>query len=71
MYEEPLFTSDPTGKVLAAAISRARPLPATPLLPAVTEALEIAMQEILVGGADPARALKTQEKRLRMRIDAE
>jgi multiple sugar transport system substrate-binding protein len=67
VYSDPLFTQDPEGRVLATALRHARPAPAIPSYPAVSEALETALQEVLMKGARPAEALAEQEQRLQNR----
>lgn len=65
VYSDPSFSQDPEGKVLAAALRDARPAPAFPSFPAVSEALQVAMQEVLMEGRRPAEALAGQDQRLR------
>jgi multiple sugar transport system substrate-binding protein len=65
VYESPLFSRDPEGKVLAAALRSARAAPTLPSFPTLSEALEIALQEVLMEGKRPAEALAAQEERLR------
>ncbi len=65
VYQDPLFTQDPEGKVLAAALRNARPAPTLPSFPSISEALEIALQEVLMEGTRPAEALAAQDQRLR------
>ncbi len=67
VYDVPLFTQDPEGKVLAAALRDARPAPTLPSFPSISEALEIALQEVLMEGKRPAEALADQDQRLRSR----
>lgn len=67
VYEDPLFSNDPEGRILAEALREARPAPLLPSLPAVSEALQIALQEVLMEGTRPAEALAAQELRLRNR----
>jgi multiple sugar transport system substrate-binding protein len=67
VYEDPLFTQDPEGKVLAAAIRDARPAPTLPSFPSISEALEIVLQEVLMEGKRPTEALAAQDQRLRNR----
>ena len=55
------------GKVLAAALHSARPAPSLSTFPAVSEALEIAMQEVLMNDRGPAEALAAQDRKLRER----
>ena len=69
VYEDPLFTQDPEGKVLAAALRDARPAPTLPSFPSISEALEIALQEVLMEGKRPAEALAEQDQRLRNKQD--
>ena len=69
VYEDPLFTQDPEGKVLAAALQNARPAPTLPSFPSISEALEIALQEVLMEGKRPAEALAAQDQRLRNKKD--
>ena len=65
VYEDPLFTRDPEGKVLAATLRDARPAPTLPSFPSISEALEIALQEVLMEGKRPTEALAAQDQRLR------
>jgi len=67
VYEDPLFTQNEEGKVLAAALRSARPAPALPSFPSLSEALEIALQEVLMEGTRPVEALAAQDQRLRNR----
>jgi ABC-type glycerol-3-phosphate transport system substrate-binding protein len=67
MYQDPVFTENPEGKVLAAALHSARPVPSLSTFPAVSEALEIAMQEVLMEGVRPEVALAVQDELLRKR----
>ena len=61
LYQDPLFTRDPQGKVLAEALRTARPAPSFSSFPAVSEALEIALQEVLMNKADPATVLEARQ----------
>jgi multiple sugar transport system substrate-binding protein len=65
VYQDPLFTQNPEGKVLAAALQNARPAPTLPSFPSISEALEIALQEVLMEGKRPTEALAVQDQRLR------
>ena len=65
MYQDPVFTENPEGKVLAAALQSARPVPSISTFPSVSEALEIAMQEVLMNDVPPAQALAAQDRQLR------
>jgi multiple sugar transport system substrate-binding protein len=65
VYEDPLFTQDPEGKVLAEALQDARPAPTLPSFPSISEALESALQEVLMGGKKPTEALAAQDQWLR------
>ena len=69
VYDDPLFTQDPEGKVLVAALRDARPAPTLPSFPSISEALEIALQEVLMEGKRPSEALAVQDQRLRSRKD--
>ncbi len=64
VYEDPLFTEEPEGRVLASALRNAKPAPSIPSFPAVSEALEMALQEVLMEGTRPAEALAIQDQRL-------
>ena len=68
LYRDPRFLSDPSGEALAKAVSRARPLPSFASFPLLTEALEVAMQEILMKDADPGDVLAKQEKSVRRQL---
>jgi multiple sugar transport system substrate-binding protein len=69
VYQDPLFSQDPEGRVLAAALRDARPAPALPSFPSISEALEIALQQVLMEGRRPAEALAAQDQRLRNKKD--
>ena len=62
MYQDPVFTETREGKVLAAALHDARPAPSLSSFPAISEALEIALQEVLMEGSRPEVALAEQDQ---------
>ncbi len=65
VYRDPLFTEDRTGRILAEAVRRSRPLPPVEAFSTVSEAIEIALQKVLMDGAEPAEALAAEDRRLR------
>ena len=67
VYQDPLFTQDSEGRMLAAALRQARAAPSIPSFPSISEALEIALQEVLMNGVRPAEALAEQDLRLQNR----
>lgn len=67
LYQDPLFTQNPEARVLAQVLPTARPAPPLPSFPAVSEALEMVMQEVLMEDARPEEALAEQQERLRKR----
>jgi len=64
LYRDPRFLSDPSGRVLAAAVQGGRPLPDFPSFSRVQEALEICLQQVLMDNADPAGALEAGQAAL-------
>jgi multiple sugar transport system substrate-binding protein len=67
MYRDPVFTETREGKMLTEALRDARPTPSLSSFPVLSEALEIALQEVLMEGVKPAAALAAQDQRLQKR----
>jgi multiple sugar transport system substrate-binding protein len=67
LYQAPVFTETREGKVLAAALHDARPAPSHSSFTALSEALEIALQKVLMDGTRPGVALAEQDQLLRKR----
>ena len=67
VYEDPLFNQHSEGKLLAGTLRDARPAPPISSFATVSEALEIALQEVLMDNVGPAEALAAQDLRLRSR----
>jgi len=67
MYRDPVFIQAREGKLLASVLQDARPVPSLSSFPAISEALEIALQEVLMEGVRPAVALAEQDQLLRKR----
>jgi multiple sugar transport system substrate-binding protein len=67
LYQDPLFTRNPEASVLARVLQTARPAPPIPSFPAVSEALEMVMQEVLMEDVRPEEALAEQDEGLRKR----
>lgn len=68
VYGDPRFRSDASAGVLTEAVRRARPLPGFVSFPWVAEGLEMALQDVLVDGADPGKSLEAQARQISARM---